>query len=347
MEKFLNTSLKNIASFNDMNKAGKTAIRPPFQRNTVWTERQKSYLIDSVLNGYPIPELYIQEVIDEEGNSNYIIVDGQQRMRSVLDFLADKFGINKEDSPQFGGAYFKDLSAEQKRAFYSYNFVVRTLPEMDESDIREIFKRLNRNVVSLNVQELRKAIYSGPLIQLVSDLSECEFWGALHIFTPNDVKRMKDEEYISELCLVVKEGIQNKKDRIEDFYQESEIDFSDGEFFRSVFDSVLKFLYPMANDLSKTRWRNKTDFYTLFYAFSKIYDKLSLYSDSYDKIKDALINFSIKVDEFLKLDNESTETFPAYIKEYAKGVRAATDYSARTSRQSAFDEYLTQCIVKL
>ena len=340
MEKFLSTSLKNIAWFNDMNKAGKIEIRPPFQRNPVWTERQKSYLIDSVLNGYPIPELYIQEVIDEDGNSNYVIVDGQQRMRSVLDFLSDKFCMNKEDSPQFAGAYFKDLSAEQKRALYSYNFVVRTLPEMDETDIREIFKRLNRNVVSLNVQELRKAIYSGPLIQLVSDLSEYDFWGSLHFFTPNDVKRMKDEEYISELCLVIKEGIQNKKDRIEDFYQESEINFLNGELFRCVFDSVLTFLQPMANDLSKTRWRNKTDFYTLFYALSKICDKLSLYSDKNNVIKEALINFSNKVDEFLKLDSESAETFPSYIKEYAKGVRAATDYSARTARQCALDEYL-------
>jgi len=342
MSKFLSTSLKNIAWFNDMNKAGKIEIKPPFQRNPVWSERQKSYLIDSVLNGYPIPELYIQEVVDEDGNSNYIIVDGQQRMRSVLDFLDDKFGMNREDSPQFNGAHFKDLSAEQKKAFYGYNFVVRTLPDMPETDIREIFKRLNRNVVSLNTQELRKAIYSGPFIQLVSDFSEREFWGLLRFFTPNDVKRMKDEEYISELCLVAIEGIQNKKDRIEDFYQEAEMNFTHGIFLTETFDRVLGFLGPMASELTHTRWKNKTDFYTLFYSLSKKQDNLPEDDETKDSIKNALVEFSNSVKDFLELDNEHTDTYPQYIKDYAKGVRAATDSTARTLRQNALDEYLAQ-----
>lgn len=344
MEKFLSTSLKNIAWFNDMNKAGKIEIKPPFQRNPVWTERQKSYLIDSVLNGYPIPELYIQEVVDEEGRSNYIIVDGQQRMRSVLDFLDDKFGMNKEDSPQFNGAHFKDLTPDQKKAFYSYNFVVRSLPDMEDSDIREIFKRLNRNVVSLNTQELRKAIYSGPFIKLVSDLSEKEFWGMLRFFTPNDVKRMKDEEYISELCLVAIEGIQNKKDRVEVFYQEAEMNFTYGEKLNRTFERVLGFLGPMAQDLSHSRWRNKTDFYTLFYALSKKQTILPTDDEGINRVKTALINFSNNVNEFLELDNDNTDAFPQYIKDYAKGVRAATDYSARTNRQNALDGYLADYI---
>lgn len=340
MEKFLSTSLKNIAWFNDINKAGKLEIKPPFQRNPVWSERQKSYLVDSVLNGYPIPELYIQEVVDEEGNSNYIIVDGQQRMRSVLDFLDDKFGMNKEDSPQFGGAHFKDLTPDQKRSFYSYNFVVRTLPDMDDTDIREIFKRLNRNVVSLNTQELRKAIYSGPFIQLVSDLSEKEFWGLMRFFTPNDVKRMKDEEYISELCLVALEGIQNKKDRVEVFYQEAEMNFPHGEYLNLTFDKVLDFLTPMAPELSHTRWSNKTDFYTLFYALCKKRDSLVSNDALIENIKNSLIDFSNGVKEFLALDSDDSDAFPPYIKEFAKGVRAATDYSARTNRQNALDGFL-------
>lgn len=340
MSGFLSTSLKNIAWFNDMNKAGKIEIRPPFQRNLVWTEKQKSYLIDSVLNGYPIPELYIQEVVDEDGNSNYIIVDGQQRMRSVLDFLDDKFGLNKDDSPQFNGAHFRDLTPEQKRAFYGYNFVVRSLPDMEESEIREIFKRLNRNVVSLNTQELRKAVYSGPFIQMVSDLSEREFWGLLRFFTPNDVKRMRDEEYISELCLVAIEGIQNKKDRIEEFYQEAEMQFTHGEYLTETFDRVLGFLQPMAPELSRTRWRNKTDFYSLFYALCKKQEILPEDVSTMENVKGALVRFSESVNAFLGLETENSDAFPQYIKDYSKGIRAATDYSARTLRQNALDEYL-------
>lgn len=51
----------------------------------------------------------MQETVDETGKAKYIIVDGQQRIRSVLDFISGQFGLDETDSPQFDGAYFKDL----------------------------------------------------------------------------------------------------------------------------------------------------------------------------------------------------------------------------------------------
>lgn len=154
MDKFSNISLKNIAWFNDVNQNGNLDMSPSYQRNAVWTTRQKSYLVDSILNGYPIPEIYIQEEVDDEGHSKFIIVDGQQRLRAVLEFLDNKFSLNKDDSPSFNGAFFSDLPSDLKRIFFRYNFIVRTIPEMPENEIRNIFKRLNLNVVSLNAQEI-------------------------------------------------------------------------------------------------------------------------------------------------------------------------------------------------
>ncbi len=74
-----------ITEFVKWSKEGSLIIAPPFQRKPVWTDRNKSYLIDSILNNYPVPELYIQVKTDSEGNSEYIIVDGQQRIRSILE----------------------------------------------------------------------------------------------------------------------------------------------------------------------------------------------------------------------------------------------------------------------
>jgi uncharacterized protein with ParB-like and HNH nuclease domain len=59
-------------------------MKPPFQRNPVWIHPQKSYLIDSILNGFPIPEIYMQEFVDEGGNERHVIIDGQQRIISIL-----------------------------------------------------------------------------------------------------------------------------------------------------------------------------------------------------------------------------------------------------------------------
>lgn len=93
MKNYLNTTTYNISWFKKAFDADELEMSPPFQRNPVWTERQKSYLIDSILNGYPIPELYLQEKISPDGRTKYIIVDGQQRIRSVLGFIAEEFEI--------------------------------------------------------------------------------------------------------------------------------------------------------------------------------------------------------------------------------------------------------------
>lgn len=342
MDKFLSISLKNIAWFNDINEAGRLNMKPSYQRNIVWTDRQKSYLIDSVLNGYPIPEIYIQEEIDENGNSNYIIVDGQQRMRAVLEFLDDRYPLNKEDSPEFNGAYFKDLNAEQKRAFFRYNFVVRALPELAEDDIREIFKRLNRNVMNLNKQELRNAVYSGPLIRMVTEIAENEVWGDLRLFTANDVRRMLDEEYISELVLAKVYGIQNKKVNMEKFYEETEVEFPQETEIRAFFTLILNQLAPIANVLSRSRWKNKTDFYTLFNTLVKFSDKLPVEGERLELLQNKLLSFSEEVMRFMVLDQANEEEFPQNIVKYAKGVRAATDLNARKSRQESLDDYLAE-----
>ena len=340
MDKFSNISLKNIAWFNEINNNGQLDMSPSYQRNAVWTNRQKSYLIDSILNGYPIPEIYIQEDIDEAGHAMFIIVDGQQRLRAVLEFLDNKFKLNEEDSPEFHGALFTDLTSDQKRTFFKYNFIVRTIPEMPEEDIRGIFKRLNLNVVSLNQQELRKAAYSGGFIKLVSELSEKQFWSDMHLFSANDVKRMLDEQYISELALLAIEGITNKKDRLEKFYEETETNFTQKEFLENTFKFIMEILGPMTDVLSKTRWKNKTDFYTLFYAFYKVRDYIELIQRNIDTIASSLKEFSCNVSECLKVGEDDDTNFPEYIRKFANGVRAATDYKARLLRQEGLDEYI-------
>lgn len=341
MDKFLNISLKNIAWFNEINQSGCLDMSPSYQRNAVWTNRQKSYLIDSILNGYPIPEIYMQEDVDENGHSRFIIVDGQQRLRAVLEFLDNKFKMNQEDSPMFEGARFSDLSGDLKRTFFRYNFIVRTLPEMDESEIRGIFKRLNLNVVSLNSQEIRKAAYSGDFIKLVAELSVHPFWTNIHLFSPNDIKRMRDEQFISELGLLSVEGITNKKDRLEKFYEETEMSFPQKGSMNETFNYVFSILGPIADQLSKTRWRNKTDFYTLFLSICNLKQHDVVLKEKAEELCNALIEFSNMVYECLKVNEDEDAQFPQYIRDYSKGVRAATDYQARRLRQDALDDFLS------
>ncbi|WP_254899612.1 DUF262 domain-containing protein, partial [Salmonella enterica] len=124
-------------------------------------------MIDTILRGYPIPELYIQEFTDADGEDRYVVVDGQQRLRACIEYMANGFpltGTGKQDV-LYDGCYFDKLIPDAKRAIYNYNFVVRKLPDMSNEEIRSVFSRINRNTVALNQQELRHSTYWGAFIR--------------------------------------------------------------------------------------------------------------------------------------------------------------------------------------
>jgi ParB-like chromosome segregation protein Spo0J len=81
-------SNQKISWFRKESAAGNLDLNPNFQRRPVWTEEQSSYLIDTILNGLPIPEIYIRSSSTPAGETSYEVVDGQQRVRSVLLFGA-------------------------------------------------------------------------------------------------------------------------------------------------------------------------------------------------------------------------------------------------------------------
>lgn len=340
MENFLNTTLRNIAWFKQVYEHKELDMKPPFQRNPVWVTRQKSFLIDTILNRYPIPEIYMQETADEMGNAKYIIIDGQQRIRSVLDFIDGKFSMDEKESPDFHGTDFDGLTTEQKKAFFQYNFVVRILPDVNDAELRAIFQRLNKNVVALNKQELRQATYSGSFIRLMNTISDKEAFSKIGLFTPNDVRRMLDVEYISELTIALLNGFQNKKDKLENYYQLYEEEFTDEDYVKEVYDIVLGELLKILPDLSTYRWSKKTDFYSLFLVFANHIKSLPLAKDDRVKAREVLINFGDSIRRKLTTTKEDDVKFSENVENYAKGMRATTDLSSRKYRNLALEDEL-------
>ncbi|MCZ8163688.1 MAG: DUF262 domain-containing protein [Microcystis sp. LE19-196.1B] len=334
---FLHTTHHNIAWFKKAHDIGDLDMKPPYQRNPVWVNKQKSYLIDTILNGYPVPEIYMQEVIDSSGNSKQIIVDGQQRIRACLDFVYDKFPMDEEDSPDFANLFFSEMKDNLKKSIFEYEFVIRILPDLPEAQIRAIFQRLNKNVVALNAQELRQATYWGSFIKTMNELSNLDCWKEYKIFTQNDIRRMLDVEYISELSIATLHGFQNKKESIDEYYTLYEEEFEQREYLINIFNKVTFELLQAIPEISKTRWTKKTDFYTLFLYLAKNSSKLPLSSEKRRQLNSSLIDFGQSIDNYLSTNSKKIEAKET-VEKYGSNVRASSDLSPRKKREEALSE---------
>jgi hypothetical protein len=347
MQRYLNTTHRSVVWFKKTFESGDLIIKPPFQRNPVWSQRQQSSLIDTILLEYPIPELYMQDLTDMKGNQQHVLVDGQQRIRAVLDFLSGELEL-EDESPNWAGMRFEDLSGDEKKKVYEYNFVVRLLPDIPDDEVRTIFQRLNRNTMTLTAQELRHATYWGPFIKLMEEISNYGFWNDSGIFSANDRRRMVDVEFVSELAVAYLNGIQNKKKKLEEYYQQYEQSFEQEEELRTVFVKVLGEIEQLLPLISKTRWRKKSDFYSLFICFACSVKELPLSAEKREMAQVLLGDFAEDVDQVIKDCVPEGKKVPDVIMDYVKNVeRAASDLGARTARDKVLGHFLKPVFNKI
>jgi hypothetical protein len=342
-DSFLHITHRTIAWFRKAAETDSLVIAAPFQRNAVWTLKQKAYFIDTILNGLPIPELYMQDVGYADGSENHIVIDGQQRIRAALGFVNGEYALEGEDvSEPWRGKRFEDLSEAQKRDVFAYKFVVRILPPAPEAEVRAIFSRLNRNTVALNEQEIRNSTYWGEFIQCVQKLAdEDPFWAESGIFTADDHRRMRDHEYISELMASWLGGAQNKKDGLDRMYAEYERKFPQRKKAEKLFRATTAQIDAMIPDLKKTRWRKKSDFYTLFLALLRRAETFPLSNADSESLGARIVGFADAVDEALKLSDPDGKTIDPRVVDYARAVvRATSDKSSRVARLIALEGYV-------
>ncbi|PDT13749.1 hypothetical protein CO670_26820 [Rhizobium sp. J15] len=331
---FLNSTTHNVAWLHKRYLNEELVLKAPFQRNPVWTDKQKSYLIDTILRGYPIPELYMQEYTDDDGNDVYTVVDGQQRVRACIDFINGEFSLSEKDSPEWADLFFDDLTGADKKKIYNYNFVVRVLPEVPEAELRSIFSRINRYVVALNKQELRHATYWGEFITSLEAIGDNELWADINVFTPTDVRRMNDIEFISELAVGFLHGLQNKKSSLDRWYQAYEQEFPDRRRMERAFHATLSEIMAALPNIARTRWRKKSDFYSLFLLLAEIHRKFPLAADERKELGSRLEKFAELVDDHLR--DPDRPGIPKHIRDYSVAVeKAASDLARRRARRQS------------
>lgn len=256
-------SFQTVSWFSERKNDATLEISPKFQRRAVWLEKERSLLLETLLNQLPFPEVYMYVETDaESGKQNYSVVDGQQRITSILMFLNNEFPLPNSDD--WNGEYFRDLSNEVKSRFWDYKIVVRSLRQTNDDQIRSLFTKLNTNNIALNDQELRNARYMGRFKDLAERLADNPFFQSLGLFTPRDVRRMLDIEYVSELLVRQIAGINNKKNLLEDFYAEFDDEFPMEATYEDEFNVAINLARSVITPENQAIFKSKGNFYSLF-----------------------------------------------------------------------------------
>jgi hypothetical protein len=147
--------------------------------------------------------------MNEDGAATYHVVDGKQRLQTILHFVRGELRLAKDYGDiRLDGKKWEELvgDTELKHRFWNYQVTVEMLDEQQVAMVRDVFDRLNRNARRLTRQELRHAKFDGWLIGAAEDDSEREEWRELGVTTRARSARMTDTQFISELMLVVLEN---------------------------------------------------------------------------------------------------------------------------------------------
>ena len=145
-----------------------------YQRGEVWSQPQQQLLIDSILQGFDLPKIFLRKLSDGTAKL-FDVVDGVQRLTSIWRFLADEFPLPKAysypDLEPVSGKYWSDLSQDAKDRLAFAKVTVTELEDADDDDIRELFRRLQQGE-PLNAAERRNAL-SGPVRDFVAVSLSC------------------------------------------------------------------------------------------------------------------------------------------------------------------------------
>ncbi len=302
-----------ISEFYERYQLKKYDFDPEYQRRgDVWSEDKQSFLIDSILKNYPMPPIFLHQIIDSAtGATKYNVIDGKQLLNAILRFINNEIELPSDyDVGAFGdsrlnGKKFEDLDKslqEFKMQFWRYILSVEYIETGDIDIINNVFDRLNRNGEPLESQELRKAkYYNTELIKLVEELVEELNWDNLGKIKVN---RMQDAEFVSELIFFLLEESPmdaSKKETLDEYYKKwaMELDEEKKSNIKDIFIKTTRYLNELNIDFEKYKINGVSHFYALFalsyYCINKEIDTTFIapkLNDFYDCLRnsDELVN---------------------------------------------------------
>lgn len=321
----------------------------PGQRQFVWNQTKASKLIESFLIGLPVPPVYFYQ---EKDDNNFLVVDGQQRLKSIVYFFSGLFGNLKDDAPtkKKGLPTFNLIGLDEKSQYFektyqylkekdssAYNklnnsvlrsFVMKQIFPKDDTSIFQVFERLNTGGMILQPQEIRNCVLYGRFNDLLKRLNQHESWRQI-VGRKLPDKRMRDVELILRFFALFynldkyekpMKGFLNK-------YMKSNRNPSDEEqatftrLFTRTADTVVKYLGD--RPFSIHRGLNIAVYDALFTGFAKHINKLDHPNVSKERIREMKTKYTrlLRDKNFIKWTGRATTDIDVVKKRVNKAIR--------------------------
>lgn len=238
-----------------------------FQRNLVWSNKHKSAFIDTVLRGYPFPEIYttIGEVDPDTGEAKEMLVDGQQRLTTLYQYFSESQDLilTKGITP------YSDLTDEKKLSFLKYEVVVRDLGQTSITEIKEILQRINSTNYSLNAMEINNARFDGEIKQFAEKLSQDSFFAKHRVFSKTDGKSMNDISFTLSVVITAMLTYFNLEKEFESFLYHYNNEFEEKQRLETEFQEVFQFIDECDLHEDSRAWR-KPELFTLLVEIHRV-----------------------------------------------------------------------------
>jgi Protein of unknown function DUF262/HNH endonuclease len=337
---------KTVTDILNLFKDGLLNLEPGFQRQSVWSERDRAKLIDSILRNYPIPAVFFYRR-EEQGQLFYDVIDGKQRIEALLMFmglLRGRFGL-KIQLPGNDDVESIDWKRLRKRKLQplltGYRIPVIEV-DGDMGDMIDLFVRINSTGKALTPQEKRRAkYYNSPFLKDADRVARKfeGYFAKFKILRAGQISRMKHVELVSELMLSIHQGdVINKKAALDRVMKAAAFNARDISKAARRTAAALNRVRRIFPKLYSTRFSKVTDFYSLTLLVAKFEEEGMILTDRKRNALawDLLVTFSNNVDGLRDQQRkvETTKPEQELYRHYLHTVLQATDeYSQRKARE--------------
>lgn len=314
-----------IADIYQSVEAEKLILKPDFQRKFVWTHDHQEEFLDTILQGYPFPEIYVcqGEIDTKKLRTTQYVIDGQQRLTTIKRYID-----GQHDKPLVKVPKFEDLSEEQRRDFLSYQIVVRDIGKVEEDTIREVFRRINLTKFQLEDIEIHNAVYNGYFIQTAKDVLEDVSLQEYGVFHESEFSRMADLHFVLLVMSTLEnDGYFSRDKEIEECIARYNDAYGNKDHMKALLVKTFAVVHDLALPLDSI-WFRKSSFFTLIVELAKHITSVP---------KDVVVRLENL--ESLILQNKSN-TSTKYGIYYSYMYSATNNRKARIVRAEIFNQHI-------